>query len=182
MDKTYKITLASQLFIIKELLTSMVLLTCCYFLLKWYYPGDDWEMAMYFMVGFLVFNLIPSFMIHVQYYRYNKGVSLQIDTVSRTMNVIQSGSQHSFRFNQIIKVNVELMNSLYRGARRGFATWEQYHYAAIEMEGGEKFFITCLLINDLRKFFKEVGVEAQNQRIFFPLILQYRHIDDGTAT
>ena len=68
-----------------------------------------------------------------------------------------------------------MMANLYRGAKKGLVVWEGYTYAAIVTEGGERFIITRLLINDLMTFFKDLGLIVTKKKIYFPFIWTDRY-------
>jgi hypothetical protein len=170
MNTTYEITNKSQIFIVKELLIGAVYLILGYLILMHFYPEYPYAGAIIFVGGYAIIDLIPCFIIHTQYYRFNKGTKLSINKVTRTITILDKGSTHSFSFDKIKSIKLELMSALYRGGKRGMSAWELYHYAVLETEDKHRFIITCLLVNDLRKFFDELGLKVTKEWTFFPLI------------
>ncbi len=62
------------------------------------------------------------------------------------------------------------MTNLYNGATKGWALWEVYNYAVIEIEDGERFVITLLMVNNLVSFFESLGLHVKKERMYFPWI------------
>ncbi len=59
---------------------------------------------------------------------------------------------------------------LYHGAANALNVWGLYHYAILELDDGSRFVITCLLVNDLRKFFPDLGIEVIKRKKALPII------------
>jgi len=76
----------------------------------------------------------------------------------------------SFRFDQIKTIYLAMMGTIINGQKHGAITVNRYHYALIETQDGHRFFITCLLINNLMNFFKENGLDFVKEQIYWPRI------------
>jgi hypothetical protein len=171
MNAIFKLTLKSQIFIIKEHLEFALFGLIGYLIFVYFEkPFDIFGIALFFTAWYTIINLIPSLFLHYQYNKYNKGVKVVVDPISRTMTIDSDGSTQTFNFNQIKSIRLSLTSALYRGDKRGLCAWDLYHYAVVEIEAEKQFVITCLLINDLRTYIKELGLKAIKERVFFPLI------------
>lgn len=175
MDVTYKVTWKTQMFIVKELWASAVVFVLGYFIMIQMYPGGANTFAKFFVGGFFIIQIIPSALIHFQYLKYNKDTILKVDIANRIVIIKERDATYSFPFDQISTIRLALMADLYNGGKRGLVASVLYHYAFVETLGGEKFIITCLLVNDLRKFFNGMGLEAKWERVFFPMVRMSRY-------
>ena len=163
------------MFILREFrVRTIVLFITCY-VLVYLHPEDKLLLILGFGSLFLIVEFIPSVIIHFQYLRYNGGTKLSIDTEQRVITIENHDSKVSFSYNQIKTIRLALMGDLHNGYQRGAASWISYHYAFVKTEDGRHFIITCLLINDLRKFFKDSGLKVTNDRVFFPTVRMARY-------
>jgi len=182
MNATYKITLKSQLFIIRELFVFAWPCRVGYYVLDYLYPGDDTFLLEWLAGGFFVIQILPSAIIHFQYLNYNKDTIVTVNSNERTITIEEKGVIHSFRFEKIKSLRLALMADLYNGHDGGFIACLKYHYAYIELQNGDEFIITCLVYNDLRKFFKDIGLEANKDLVFFPGVRMARYMRDEVET
>ncbi len=170
-DTTYQINLQSQMFIIKDLvIRTLVYGVVCILVIRYFGPEDGPFVISFFVVGYALFDLIPCSVIHAQYFHLNKDAKLIVNRVGRMMTVSYKDSTHSFGFDRIKRVEVSLMTNLYNGATKGWALWEVYNYAVIEIEDGERFVITLLMVNNLVSFFESLGLHVKKERMYFPWI------------
>jgi len=97
---------------------------------------------------------------------------VNINPSDRSMIIKEKGTDNCFDFDQINSIKLSLAPTLYRGGRRVWMAWELYNYAVIKIENDKQFIITCLIINDLRKFFKDKVIEMKiiEEKDYFPLI------------
>ena len=169
----YKITFKSQLFIVKELLGRATVLVIGLFLfVVIFLHGQEAGFIVKVSAPFyLLFELLPCIIIHYQYFKSNKDTIVSVNTVDRTMSIDEKGTLNSFRFDQIKSLRLALMADLYNGRNGGFGAYLLYHYAYIELYNGDNFIITCLIYNDLRKFFENIKIEVVRDLVFFPIDL-----------
>jgi hypothetical protein len=171
----YAVTPRSQIFIVKELAITACIFVLGFFAIRYLYPGYDIYSAKIFIICYLVIQVMPCLILHPQYYYYNAEMILNIDTGNRTLSIKNGVSEYSYHFHQIKSIKIAMVMGLYRGGRIGFSAWDLYHYAVIETQDERQYVVTCLLINDLRKFFEELGLEIQKEWIIFPLIMMNRY-------
>ena len=180
MESTYKLKLQSQMFIVRELWTSAVVLFIGYLVMVYFYPWGKSIFTEFFVGGYLTFQIIPCVIVHYQYLKYNKDTVLTVNASERTMTIKEKGVEHSFSFDQIKGIRLALMADLYNGHEGGLVAFIRYHYAYIETQGNEKFIITCLLFSDLRLLFKDIGLSFRKDRVLFPTIRMGRYKKDPT--
>ena len=161
---------------IKDLVITAGIWFLAYILFARYYAPDSGTYAAGMWIGgYLMSTFVPCLIIHTQYLKYNKDVKLMINKFNRVMTISYRDSTHSFSFEDIKRVEVSMMANLYNGAKKGFFVWEGYTYAVIGTEGGERFLITRLLINDPISFFKDLGLLVTKKKIYFPFIWMDRY-------
>ena len=173
MDRSYQVTLTSQMFIVKELMRRLFLVYGVLFAIAetWLWHGKHLIVygAAYFAC-FLIVEAIPSALFHLQYHRRDRGKVLCLDSAGRTMTVDQNGSSDTFKLSDLVKSGLILDPFLYRGRKRGQASWGIYHYGRLHTNDGKIYIITCLLVNDLRKFFGDLGVEVTKVKRVYPIV------------
>ena len=81
----------------------------------------------------------------------------------------------SYGYDQIKIIRLAMMHHIINGQKHGWVTFHRYHYALIETKDGHRFFITCLLINNLTKFFEENGLFYIIEQIYWPGIRLARY-------
>jgi len=180
MDEIYEITPRNQIFIVEELVRSSLYGVAVYYVYTTYlYTHINQSFfSVGLLVTFIVTQLIPSGILHFQYYEINKATRIIVDKDSRTLTIESDGTKQLINLNQIEKIRLVLGAYLYKGRKRGMNSWDLYHHAIVEVEGGKRFIITCLLINDLRNFFDDLGLEVVKIRRVYPFI----SIDDVEGT
>jgi hypothetical protein len=169
MEAHFKITSRSQFFIVKELLILTFYAIIFIFIIS-YFISTNYNIVVPIYISFLIVKEIPCLFIHYQYRKYNKEMELFVNGHSRSISIIYQGVKHSFHFDQIKNIKLALMPTLYRGSDRGINAWELYHYAVLETKDGKQFVITCLLVNNLREYFEDLGLETIKVRKLFPWI------------
>jgi len=173
----YRVTLKSQMFIVNELLQRAFVYFGGLFLLQKLFPeifthDIFWGLSMlsYWIIWYSFWELLPLTTVHFQYLKYNKHTELSIDKNKRIMIVKEGDDAFSFRFDQIKIIYLAMMGTIINGQKHGAITVNRYHYALIETQDGHRFFITCLLINNLMNFFKENGLDFVKEQIYWPRI------------
>lgn len=170
MEKKYKITGRSQVFILHELGLSISIGLIIYYIIVLVRPDAKLFMIPFFVVGFIITQLVPVIFFHRRYYLCNRDTTLVVDSDTGTMRIEEGGDHKSFRFDQIRRVELVLNGDLFAGAKNALNVWGLYHYAALELDDGSRYIITCLLVNDLRKFFADLGIKVQKRKKALPWI------------
>jgi len=177
MDQTFKITLRSQWFIVRENLKFIIVGTVgCELIITYYDPTLKPILPIVLVAGYTLISVIPCIIVHLQYLKYNNGMQVTIDKINRTITISTAEQEISIPFNRIRVVRIALMSSYYGDKfNQGFTPWECYQYALIQLQDGKQFIITCLLINNLKNFFKDLGIEVTKDRVFFPTVRMGRY-------
>ena len=160
------------MFIIKELIISALILVIGYLLVEKYdhSMGSEKITQIIFVVGYIIIQLIPSSILHFQYFRKNRKKKFFVDENSHLFTLTDEKSTSLIRFDQIKSIHIISSIALYRGGERGISAWELYHYAVIVMEDGRRFVITCILVNNLKNFFGNFKLQVTKHWNFYPLI------------
>ena len=165
------------MFIVNELLQRAFVYFGILFLLQIIFPeifthDTFWGLSpvSYWILGYCFWELLPLTTVHFQYLKYNKQTELSIDKNKRIIIVKEGDNAFSFRFDQIKIIYLAMMGTIINGQKHGAITVNRYHYALIETQDGHRFFITCLLINNLMNFFKENGLDFVKEQIYWPRI------------
>lgn len=173
MNRSYQVTAASQMFIVKDLIRRLFIVWGVLFAIgqEWFWQGTNILINAEIAAGlFLVAEVIPSALYHLHYYRHDRHKVIHIESDSGTMTVAQNGSSDTFKLSELERVEVILDPFLYKGRKRGQASWDSYHYSRLHTKDGKMYIITCLLVNDLRKFFGDLGVEITRVKRMYPII------------
>ena len=136
-----------------------------------------WGLSMisYWILCYCFCELLPLPFIHFQYLKYNKFTELSIDHKRRIIIIKEEDNVVSFRYDQIKIIRLAMPGTIINGQKHGWVTFHRYHYALIETQDGHHFFITCLLINNLTKFFEENGLFYVKEQIYWPGIRLARY-------
>jgi hypothetical protein len=173
----YKLTRKSQMFVIRALSQIAIWGFGVLFILQIIFPkifmrdiSEGFSALSYWIALYIVMEILPLTTVHFQYYKYNKDTELCIDKNKRIIIVKEKDNAHSFRFDQIKIIHLAMQDWLINGRESGFIVVNRYHYALIETLDGHRFFITCLLINNLMKFFDENGLHYEKELVLWPRI------------
>ena len=135
----------------------------------------------FWIIWYCFWELLPLTTVHFQYLKYNQRTELSIAKDKRIIIIKEGDSVYSFRFDQIKKIRLALMDAIYEGQKTVWVTLNRYHYALIETQDGHRFVITCLLINDLMKSFMENELDFWRENTLWPRIRLTRY-DNLEAT
>ena len=179
METVYKTTLQSQMFIVKSLTIAGAYHFGVCLLLVQIYPKYSFDCAVIFVIGFFVGNILPSLILHIQYLRFSKGMELRTYSSREKIDISYQGKIHSIYLRDRPKIKIMLGSALFRGGRNGITVWESYHYATLDIGEPQPIVITCLLVNNLQRFFEQLGLSVQRERRIFPLIWEGKTTPQG---
>lgn len=125
----------------------------------------------YFFGAFYFLNIVVVFYLHFQYYKANKQDSFIIDKVNRQIIYKANSLERTINFNDLQKIEVHMMPSVYRNSNIQIAPFEHYYYAVI-YSSNDRFIITCLLMKESYKVFNDLNLDLKINRIkrIFPNI------------
>jgi|SRR5450432_334708 len=94
---------------------------------------------------YFVIDVLPTLILHIQYYLKNRNTLMEVDTNSRKFEITTSQKTFEYSFDDII--SLEYFRSYGKGT--GWNSFGMYRYYKIATSDGARFFITCLMINDI---------------------------------
>lgn len=97
---------------------------------------------------FLVFFLIPTLSIHLNYLFKNKGIIVFYDEPQMLLRVTDKGKEVTFGMGDILSVT-EYKTYPKAENRNSLFPWDDYHYSLVELKNGEKFYFTSLILPNL---------------------------------
>ena len=114
-------------------------------------------------------DLVPSLVLHSQYLKINKDIKLTVDTTSKSILLTGPNHVHTLQLHDIVSVRLAMTFCRFHNDHC-WGTWNTYQYAEVLMRTGERYFLTNLLIPDLRSFFRQLEIDFVRARSFFPLV------------
>ncbi|MDP4270143.1 MAG: hypothetical protein Q8909_08445 [Bacteroidota bacterium] len=133
-----------------------------YLLIAFFYFGEVYgfekHLIWFFSILFIV-NIAVVLYLHFQYNKEDEGKILSIDRENSLMTIDNGREKILIPFVEIQKIEIHMMPSKYRGSNIQFFPFEEYNYAVIFV-GHEKYIITCLMIENLRQFFLDLGLNV----------------------
>jgi hypothetical protein len=174
MEGIYKITTKSQMFIVKELIKSgIVFVVGCYLFLK-FVPCSITLAVVGFACGYLILDIIPVVIVHYKYYQTNKTTEVRIDKTENVLVIKEKAKVYTIRFCDIKYIGIAMTADMYQGRKGGLSSYCLYQYAFIETNNDQGFIITCLVVNELAEFFKELKLETTKEFSIFPIVGMWR--------
>ena len=171
MVTKYSVNIKSQIFILKELSKRAVVFILGYYLFNYFlHWRHDVVIIIFFVVGYFVMEVLPSSILHYQYYRYNRHTTLIVNAINKSIVIQEKLEKYEIKVTQITNIFIALTVGTYEGSNGGWAAWDLYQYAYIDIQDGKRFVISCLLVNDLWKLFRELGIKATEVHLVFPTI------------
>ena len=173
--KTYKPVFRNQIILLKYIFRDLLIFAIAYVLFiviefhEYYLEG-----AKIFTAAFILADLFPSLILYLQYINYSEDMEINVDSTDRTFDIKVNNVNHSFAFDQIKSVRIVITQRLRNNSFNRFA-WNIFHYSIVEIEKGEKYYITFFFQNDLRKFFADLKINAIIENSFFPWITTYKY-------
>jgi len=164
----YKLTLKNQLSALSGLMIFTILVMIAVWLVG-LNEGFDSDLFFYFSVFYFI-NLLPVIFVHYQYYNANKNTGLSISKDKKQLFIKTINYVKTINFNEIQKIEIYMMPSMYRGSNIQTLPFESYHYAVIETMDKEKIIVTCLIVTNLTKFFTDLNINVIRKRCIFPNI------------
>lgn len=129
---------------------------------------QDKESFLVIPMGIFVFGILPTIIIHINYYLVNRGDSLIFAFRNSTITIIHKGTTTTFTLNDIDHIE---KNMSYNQAanRAGFIPWDDYNHTIIYLKDGQKFVVTSLLVPNLKLPLPEEKIVIKTN--FYRLVL-----------
>jgi hypothetical protein len=162
---------SNQLLLLTELLVRGAILFVAVLAWARFNNGQNASAIRVATVVFLIYEVVPCIVLHIQYTIRSSDISLSINQTDRFVRFTDPKSTVTVGYDQIALVTINLGSDLYKGAALGWATWGQYHYVVLTLTDGSKKLVTSLLARDARHLFSSLGLPLARRRLFFPIIL-----------
>jgi hypothetical protein len=139
--REYKITLLQQLIILTPMLfTNLVLIIGGIYFFKFSFNVLIIIYAIFFFI-----DMLPTIIIHVQYWIKNHGAVLTINTETKELFYKKHAKQVKYSFTDIDLL--QYYRNLGKGS--GWNSFGQYRYYKITFNDKKQIVITCLMINNI---------------------------------
>lgn len=106
------------------------------------------DVLIWIAVGIFILLCGPAIIIHLNYYKINRGYTLSYDSNEREITIGHRGQCDTFNIDDIEHVE-RFMSYNLAANRSGIASWDEYNHSVIYLNNGEKFIITSLLVPNL---------------------------------
>lgn len=159
-DCRFKITVRNQLAQLNWLITVYLAIGFIFY----HYFGFSFKGPIpYIYLAYLTFDILPTLLVHIQYYRVNKDAVLDINQQLRTISYITSRETLSYHFDDI--ASLIRVDSWGAGAWYSFA---EYRYYKITFTDKREIFVTSLMIKDI-KYTLEPLLHLQAEKMRRPI-------------
>jgi len=117
-------------------------------------------------VIFLLFIIIPSLILHFNYYIIDRNKVLIIDDVTTEVKIIDKETEFTFRLDEVDRVRM-INSKNYDDTYRMLMPWKTHYYYMICLKNDDEFLVTRLVVRKLEKL---LNVRIVNKREAFPFI------------
>lgn len=152
-----------------RLIVSMILRYAVILAFYFYYVGFGFPYVGYIWVAsvLLVFDIIPTLALFIQYLIVNKNTVVIIDTDRRKLSFKKSSEARCYAFDEIECIHY--YESL--GKDSHFYSWEGFRYYSVKFTDNQTIIISCLLMNQIEmKFEFLVDKKAEKYRTIYVFI------------
>ncbi len=118
------------------------------------------------LVTILIF-LIPQLILHINYYRRNKGDIFFYDPAGQRVTINRKGESASFSFSDIELIKRFKSYPLADNRMQWFP-WDNYNYSIIRLKNGQEFIITSLLVPNMDLPINSSRIKLKKR--FYPII------------
>lgn len=130
--------------------------------------GFERDLFIFFGIFYLV-NLIPVLFLHFQYFYANKNLTFSSELDNKRFIFSNNEFRKTVNFSDVKKIDIYMVPSMYRGSNIQLLPFEDYHYAIIKTHN-EDFIVTSLLVKNLVKEFKNLGISVERHKCLYPYI------------
>jgi hypothetical protein len=113
-------------------------------------------------VFFFIANVLTVLVLHTQYLYFNRSMSINIDSNSGDITIIQSGKEYSYKVSDIKAL--DYYSSSGHISKKGpdeFYTFDPYRFFKIVFNDNRHFYVTSLMMNNIERNLEQIlGYEA----------------------
>ena len=125
------------------------------------------------LIAFALLSFLPVMYLHIEYYHYNRGTELEIDSWGkRLIYTEKTGTTETYNFDDLSEIIINMPPNMHRGSSFQILPFEQYHYAKIYTKSGKEIIITCLMARKVKDMAESIsGVTIEKKKRIFASIL-----------
>lgn len=135
------------------------------------YRHGDGNVTSYYIVclGFFLLLFIPQVVLHLTYYRIDKGKVFSYTSEKQKMSLhLKDGRTLEFSFDQIDYIEHSKSIPLAENRMLWFP-WDSYNYSIIRLKSGQQFILTSLLVPNMKLPFDEQKIRLRKRFYCYPL-------------
>ncbi len=164
MQYKYRIRLAQQLLLLAPVLLKNGFL----FFIYLYFFGMTMPVVgfVYLLAFIIVFDILPTLIIHIQYLYCNWKAGFTINTAMKYFIYQTPSRQLKYAFSDILRIT----HYASYGGGSGIYSFAEYRYYKITLNDKTEIVVTCLMINDIKNTIErqlEANAEKQLRIIAF---------------
>lgn len=154
----YSISIIQQCILLSHLVTLSFLLPAgMYYFTGSVLPSNG---VLFMYLFYFLFYLLPTLILHFQYYRENRKTVLVINPTSRLFSCSKNGKEEWYSFDEIEKI---IYVASY-GKDTGVYSFGEYRYCTICMKDSTRFNVTCVMVNQIEeRLGKAFGIEFEKK-------------------
>lgn len=126
------------------------------------------------LVVFALISFLPVLYLHIEYYYYNRGTELEIESYEKKfIYTDKTGTTETYSFDDLSKILVYMPPHFHSNTMFIRIPFDTYHYAKIYTKSGKEIIITCLMarkVMDLVGSIRAVPIEKK-KRIFASILI-----------
>jgi hypothetical protein len=141
-DLTFKVTIKNQLAQLSGLISVYLAIGVMFYL---FFGLSLRPPIAYIFMAMFLFDILPTLLVHIQYYKANMGVVLDIDKQLRRIGYITTNGVFSYRFDEIeffVRCDSRLSG--------GWNSFSGYRYYKIIFRDKREIYITSLMIRRIK--------------------------------
>jgi hypothetical protein len=154
----YSISIIQQCILLSHLVSVSIAIP----VVIYYYTGSALPVyqASYVYLFYFLFNVLPTLILHFQYYLENRKTVLVINPTSRLFSCSKNGKEEWHSFDEIEKI---IYVASY-GKDTGVYSFGEYRYCTICMKDNTRFNVTCVMVNQIEeRLGKAFGIEFEKK-------------------
>lgn len=113
----------------------------------------------YVYLWFILADILPTILVHIQYYKANRGVTFEIYREIRELRYTTENENLTYKFDDI----VSFVQVISYGAG-GWFSFRDYRYFEIVFKDEKRIFVTSLLIKDIKYVLEGYLLRAANKK------------------
>lgn len=161
----FNVTLLQQL----RLLAPMFAIAIPAYAFAYYFVGnglfDTSDGTLYYCsIPLLVYCILPTLLLHIEYLIINFGAVLEIDTENKIATYTKGKFEKNFSFNEVISIG-RYTNPV---VNSNWVSFSVYRYMRFNLNDGSRIIITSLMVNKIERL--EIIFEREKADVHFRVL------------